>query len=61
MTEIQKVVIDARLIIGYSILGETLSILNGLPAYLIVKGKHTLVINSLGYDEHLPGMSWKLI
>ncbi len=51
-TKTQEVVINARMGDGYKCLGVVSSLVNGLDAFVLVKGKHTLVINSLGYDEH---------
>ena len=55
MTDIQSVVTQARIKDGYELLGYTESILNGLVAAVLVKGRSTLVINTLGYDEHTNG------
>jgi len=60
MTDIQSVVTQARIKDGYELLGYTESILNGLVAAVLVKGRSTLVINTLGYDEHTKGKTWKL-
>lgn len=59
-TELQQRVIQSKVNNKYEILGVTTSLLNGLPAAVLVKARHTVVINSLGYDEHVNGMSWKL-
>lgn len=60
MTDIQSVVTQAKIKDGYELLGYTTSILNGLTAPVLVKGGSTLVINTLGYDEHTKGKTWKL-
>jgi len=60
MTDIQSVVTQAKIKDGYELLGYTESILNGLVAAVLVKGRSTLVINTLGYDEHTKGKTWKL-
>ena len=60
MSKIQEIVVQKRLQDGYTLFGETCSLLNGLSAFVLVKGKHTLVINSLGYDEHTHGITWKI-
>lgn len=57
----QETVIQSLLKQGYELLGNTRSLLNGLPAAVLAKQSHTMVINSLGYDEYVKGMSWKLI
>lgn len=57
----QEVVIQSRIKRGYEVLGTTRSLLNGLPATVLTKKSHIMVINSLGYDEHVKGMSWELI
>lgn len=56
----QEIVIQSRIKQGYNLLGTTRSLLNGLRAYVLVKNTHTLVINSLGYDEHYKGKTWAL-
>ena len=60
MTNEQKAVVDSKLKLGYTKLGVVASILNGLPAYLLTKGRLTVVINSLGFDEHYIGKTWRL-
>lgn len=60
MTNIQYVVTQAKIKDGYELLGYTESVLNGLVAAVLVKGRSTLVINTLGYDEHIKGKTWKL-
>ena len=60
MTDIQSVVTQAKIKDGYELLGYTESILNGLVAAVLVKGRSTLVINTLGYDEHTKGKTWNL-
>lgn len=57
----QEVVIQSRIKQGYEVLGTTRSLLNRLPATVLTKKSHTMVINSLGYDEHVKGVSWELI
>ena len=54
LTEEQKAVVDYRLMSGYELLGTKPSLLNGLDAYCLVKGRHTMLINTLGYDEYIP-------
>lgn len=58
--DVQKIVVESRIRGGYSLVGNTRSIVNGLQAFMVVKGKHTMVINSLGHDEHVNGMTWRL-
>lgn len=60
MTNIQSVVTQAKIKDGYELLGYTKSILNGELAPLLIKGRSTMVINTLGYDEHTKGKTWKL-
>lgn len=60
MTDIQSVVIQAKIKDGYELLGYSESSLNGLVAAMLVKGRSTLVINTLGYDEHIKGKTWNL-
>ena len=56
----QKVVVEYRISQGYELFGKTVSMLNGLDAYVVNKGKHLMVINSLGYDEHYKGKTWRI-
>lgn len=60
-TKEQKVVVEARLKDGYELLGVAKSHVNGLRIFAVSKGRHTMAINSLGYDEHVPGRSYKLL
>lgn len=60
MTNIQSVVTQAKIKDGYELLGYTTSLLNAMIAPVLVKGRSTLVINTLGYDEHIKGKTWKL-
>ena len=60
MTKEQKLVIDSKVKQGYTLLGESVSILNGLSVYILIKSRHTLAINSLGYDEQFVGKTWKI-
>lgn len=60
MTNIQAVVTQAKIKDGYELLGYTTSLLNGIIAPVLVKGRSTLVINTLGYDEHIKSKTWKL-
>ena len=61
MTNEQIAAIESKLKDGYVVFGETTSILNGLKAVMLVKGSRTVVINSLGYDEHTNGKTWRLV
>lgn len=60
LTKEQEVVVNARMEQGYELFGITVSNTNGLDSFVISKGKHLMVINSLGYDEHCQGKTWKL-
>lgn len=60
LTKEQEVVVNARMGQGYELLGITVSNTNGLDSFVISKGEHIMVINSLGYDEHYQGKTWKL-
>jgi hypothetical protein len=60
LTKEQQLVVEGRLTQGYCVLGKTFSTTNGLLAFVCVKGKHTVVINTLGYDEHSFGRTWKI-
>jgi hypothetical protein len=55
MTDEQLVVIETRLKFGYVNVGRTRSVINGLMAIVVQKGRHVMVINSLGYDEYSGG------
>lgn len=59
-THEQAVVVDSRLKSGYQLDGTSKSLVNGLPVFVMSKGKHTVAINSLGYDEHTNGKTWRL-
>jgi hypothetical protein len=61
MTNEQTVVVESRIARGYQNVGKSNSLLNGLPVYLLQKGKHFMAINTLGYDEHLVGLTWKVV
>ena len=60
MTKEQQTVVDVKIHSGYEIVGTSKSINNGLDVFILTKGKHTIAINSLGYDEHYKGKTWKL-
>jgi hypothetical protein len=60
MTDIQSVVTQTKIKDGYELMGYTTSLLNGLVSPVLVKGRSTLVINTLGYDEHTKGKTWQL-
>jgi hypothetical protein len=60
ITDEQKSVVEYRLSQGYELFGKTKSLLNGLDAYVVNKGRHLMVINSLGYDEHTQGKTWRI-
>ena len=53
LTEEQKVVVESRIANEYEVVEECVSLVNGLVAYKLVKGRHCVVINTLGYDEHV--------
>ena len=59
-TKEQESVIKARIRNKYIILGQVKSKINGLPSVILAKGKHTVVINSLGYDEYVSGPIYNL-
>ena len=54
MTKEQMVVVEHRIKDRYELLGTKPSLLNGLDSYCLVKGKHVILVNSLGYDEYVP-------
>jgi hypothetical protein len=51
----QRCVVESRLKGGYSMLGKTASVINGLTAFVVGKGRHTIIVNSLGYNEYAGG------
>lgn len=53
-TEVQKVVVESRVKQGYS------ADMLGNGDWLLIKNRHTMVINALGYDVHLPGFTYSL-
>ena len=60
MTYTQETVVSARLAGGYDLLGYSDSTsVSGIVA-VITKGKHTMAINCLGYDEHTQGKTYRL-
>lgn len=60
MTEIQSIVVDARLKDGYTFIGEfpSMSRVKGNDIGL-VKGRHRIHINALGYDTYLPNIIYQ--
>lgn len=58
--DVQKVVVDVRTKEGYEQLGFVQSTTCGGKSVLLVKGKHILVINALGFDEHTFGRTYKI-
>lgn len=58
-TKEQQTVVESRIISGYQVIGKSVSLLNGLASFVLVKGKHTISVNSLGYDEHTPNRTYK--
>jgi hypothetical protein len=60
MTHEQSVVVEARKSMGYSLLGKSTSLYTSGHVYVMTKGKHTMAINCLGYDEHTQGVTWNV-
>jgi len=58
VTKEQQDVVEKRIEMGYECWGVTNAQLNGLDAFLMVKGSHTMCINSLGYCEHYNGRTY---
>ena len=54
MTKEQEVVVQSRVQDGYKLIGVVRSSLNGLNSYCLTKGRHTMLVNTLGYDEYVP-------
>lgn len=53
-TKEQQIVVENRVKQGYS--AEEVE--NG--DWLVIKGKHTMLINCIGYDAHIPGRTYKV-
>ena len=53
MTKEQRVVVEHRIKEGYELIGAKPSLLNGLDSYCLIKGHHTMLVNTLGYDEYV--------
>jgi hypothetical protein len=60
MTKEQTTVVNARLRDGYTLLGYAGSRVVAGPVAVLSKGRHTMAINALGYDEHIPGRTYRL-
>ncbi len=60
MQSVQEVVVNQRIKNGYDLLGESYSYNSGQIVIVLTKGSHTIAINTLGYDEHFKGKTWKL-
>lgn len=62
LTKVQKVVVDAKMKDGYTVIGlfQNLSGLAGADVGL-VKGKHRIHINCLGYDSYVSGLVYQEI
>ena len=56
----QSCVVKSKINSGYEVFGFTKSTLNGLDCVVLNKGNHLVVINSLGYDEHYKGKTWRI-
>jgi len=61
MTQVQETVVQSRVNNGYVILGTVKSISVMGDCILMVKGRHTICINLLGYDEHVLGRTYSVI
>lgn len=60
MTKEQTAVVNARLRDGYTLLGYASSHVVAGQVAVLSKGRHTIAVNVLGYDEHLPGRTYRL-
>lgn len=56
----QQSVVNAKVTLGYEFIGYTKSLVNGLDCSVLSKGKHLVVVNTLGYDEHYQGKTWRI-
>ena len=61
-TEVQKVVVDSKTKDGYAVIGvfQNMSGFAGADVGL-VKGKHRIHINCLGYDSYVSGLVYQEI
>lgn len=59
-TDTQKVVVGARVKDGYEVLGYCTNI-DGIGSYnvVIIKGRHRMAINALGYDSTFNPLTFK--
>ena len=53
LTKEQEVVVQSRITNGYELIGNGGSNINGLKTFILVKGRHRVDINTLGYDEYV--------
>lgn len=60
MNELQRAVCNRKVLDGYVVIGKSKSVVNGLDVILMSKGRHTVAINTLGYDEHTVGKVWRI-
>jgi len=60
MNELQQAVCNGMVLDGYVVIGKSKSLVNGLDVILMSKGRHTIATNTLGYDEHTVGKSWRI-
>lgn len=57
----QDAVVSARVADGYALLGVSNSRTVQGYVYVLVKKKHCVAINCLGYDEHTSGATWRIV
>lgn len=55
MLSAQDVVTESRIKNGYTLVGTARSSVSSGHVKILTKGKHTVAINSFGYDEHFVG------
>ncbi len=61
MLSAQDIVVEAKIKNGYTLIGTARSISSSGYVKILTKGKHTLAINSFGYDEHFIGCTYFIL
>jgi hypothetical protein len=58
---VQDVVVESRLKRGYTLIGTARSPVSSGYVKILTKGKHSLAINSFGYDEYFIGCTYFIL
>lgn len=61
MLSAQDVVTESRIKNGYTFVGIARSLVSLGYVKVLTKGKHTVAINSFGYDEHFVGCTYFIL